>query len=85
MTRGLAALGLSAGHLHGFVMEMVIYLRLKLFQYSEVMREVTLDKSIRGNTMYQIDYGHICIATDCQTNSAFFFSQMKMLFITVYI
>ena len=31
-----------------------------------------------------IQYGYICIATDSQTESAFL-SQMKMLFITVYI
>ena len=33
----------------------------------QVMRKVTLEKPTRGNAAYQIDYGYICIATDCQT------------------
>ena len=36
-----------------------IFLRLQLLQYSEETRGYlkTLEKSTRGNTMYQIDYG----------------------------
>ena len=48
------------------------------------MREIILENSTRGKSTYQIDYGVICIATDCQTTSAFL-SQMKVLFITTQI
>ena len=48
------------------------------------MREVTLEKSTHGNTMYQIDYLYICLQQAVRQN-LHLFSQMYMLLITVYI
>ena len=46
--------------------------------------ESLAEKLTRGDKMYQMDYGYMCIETDCQTKFAFPL-QMKMVFITVYI
>ena len=67
----IATLGLPAGHLHGLAIEMVVYLCLKLFQYSEVTGNArgNSGKTTSGKIMYQIDHGYIWIATDCRTKS----------------
>ena len=69
-----ATLGFPVGHLVRLAIGAVNYFLkllkyLKLLQYSKGTWGVL---KTRGNTMYQIDHLHICIATDCQKKSAFF-------------
>ena len=73
-----ATLWFLAGHLDRLAIETVDNLRFKLVQYSEMTNEVmrwASPNTWQYNTIYEIDNGYICIATEFQTKSAFL-SQM---------
>ena len=61
----LAILGFKAGHVDRLAIWIVIYLHLKLLQYSEMTGHPWgySGKNIKRqyNAIYQIDYGYICL------------------------